>query len=556
MCLNLAESDKNLRRLSKILNVYNEINLDKMAKLIGFRNSIDLEQWILDLPEKYHTYLTIRGKNVIIQSNITEMIDDLLSEFEKWDTKKSEKIIESLDLRKPLFETTSKTESSILGDSRLGSAGKKFLSLLSTHKSITRNRFIKVFELETLVDIDDWLLSLPKELGVFLNIKSDDIRFERKASDKVKLKLAEHFDDWITEVMSKLTRVDESAVRREINRIPSILGGGYTDFFKMNIKKAERKFLILQLTGSNQFTTKSDYGDKTYTTFTVNTEVKKGVSDFQPDIIEKAKKSVVESEVYQRNGRRYHYVSPAGRNISRSIRTSEKDFQIRLKNLLIDVVPVENYSYSILAPTKKQNIVHVTSPRKMCVMCGNTFRPDLESNWEIKYLSMSNVYICEECNPNLKKTIQEEKAKRSQYNSNLNNKESIKSKIKKIFGLILMLFLVVAALLVFGLPLLPFYISSIVIAILEVSLLIKWNLTSNEMKKMKTEESIRKNEALNSVKRYDGNLLEKRFIPEFCQRCRWFNNDDLKCHVDEEVGEIYNEFNVNGEKECFEPRNL
>jgi len=107
----MANKDKKLERFSKILNVYNEINLDKMAKLIGFRNSIDLEQWILDFPEKYHTYLTIRGKNVIIQSNITEMIDDLLNEFEKWDIKKSEKIIESIDLRRPLFDTTSKTES-------------------------------------------------------------------------------------------------------------------------------------------------------------------------------------------------------------------------------------------------------------------------------------------------------------------------------------------------------------------------------------------------------------------------------------------------------------
>ena len=193
----MADRDKNLQKFSKILNVYNEINLDKMAKLIGFRTSIDLEQWILDLPEKYHTYLTIRGKNVIIQSNVSEMIDDLLNEFEKWDSRKSEKIIESIDLRRPFFRTTSKTESSILGDSRLGSAGKKFLSLLSTHKSITRNRFVKVFELEALVDIDDWLLNLPKELGVFLNVKSDVIKFERKASDKAKLKLAEHFDDWI-----------------------------------------------------------------------------------------------------------------------------------------------------------------------------------------------------------------------------------------------------------------------------------------------------------------------------------------------------------------------
>ena len=87
----MSESVKKLQKFSKILNVYNEINLDKMAKLIGFRNSIDLEQWILDLPEKYSTYLTIRGKNVIIQSNISETIDDLLNEFEKWEIEPEEK---------------------------------------------------------------------------------------------------------------------------------------------------------------------------------------------------------------------------------------------------------------------------------------------------------------------------------------------------------------------------------------------------------------------------------------------------------------------------------
>jgi hypothetical protein len=554
VCSNLAETDKNLRRFSKILNVYNEINLDKMAKLIGFRNSIDLEQWILDLPEKYHSYLTIRGKNVIIQSNVTEMIDDLLSEFEKWDTKKSEKIIESIDLRKPIFNTPSKTEPLILGDSSLGSAGKKFLSLLSTHKSITRNRFIKVFELETLVDIDEWLLNLPKELGVFLNVKSDDIKFEQKASDKVKLKLAEHFDNWITDVMSKLTIIDESAVGIEIRRIPSILGEGYSDFFKMNIKKEKRKFLVLRLTGGNQFTTKSDYGNKTYTTFTVNKNVQEFVSDFQPDIIEKAKKSVIEHEVNQRNGERYHYLSPARRNISRLIRTTEKDFQIRLENLLIKVVPVENFSYSILAPLQKQNILYVSSPSKMCVKCGKIFTPVSWSKWEIKYLSTNKVYVCEDCNPTLKKIIQEEKAIISLYHENKNKIESKKSKVQLFSKLNIIVFLVLALLWAVGLPSLSFFFLIIIIGIIEAYLLIKWRLFSNQIKNMKTEESLRKIAIFNSVKQYDGNLLKKRFIPEICQRCHWFKNNDQKCHVDEEVGEIYDEFNLNGEKECFKPR--
>ena len=544
----MADTDKNLQKFRKILNVYNEINLDKMAKLIGFRNSIDLEQWILDLPEKYHTYLTIRGKNVIIQLNISEMIDDLLSEFEKWDTRKSEKIIERIDLRRELYRTTPKTESSLLGDSKLGSAGKKFHNLLSTHKSIKRNQFIKVFELETIADLDDWLLSLPKELGVFLNVKDNDIKFEMKASTKAKLRLAEHFDDWILRLMNELTKVDETAVNKEIKRIPSILGEGYHNFFKIDIKKERRKSLILHITGSNQFTTKSDYGDRSYTTFTVNKEVKWSVRDFQPDIIEKAKKSAIQMEISGKNGERYYYVSPAGRNISRLIRTSEKDFQIRLKNLLIEVTPVENVSLSILSPSKKQNILHVSSPRKICVKCGNIFTPVMWNGWEIKYLSTKNVYVCEECNPKLNKIVPEEKANRTIYKVNFKKTQSKKSKIRIFSILNLVLLLAV------GLPFLSFIFPIIIFIILEVYLLIKWILISNQIKNMKWEETVRRKAVLNSVKQYSGNLLKKKFIPDFCKQCRWFNKNDQKCHVDEESGEIYNEFNLNGEKECFEPR--
>ena len=123
-----------------------------------------------------------------------------------------------------------------------------------------------------------------------------------------------------------------------------------------------------------------------------------------------------------------------------------------------------------------------------------------------------------------------------------------KSKIK-IFSIVnLILFLAV------GLPLLSYIFPIIIFTILEVYLLIKWKLISNQIKNMRTEESIRKKVVLNSVKQYDGNLLKKKFIPEFCKQCRWFNKDDQKCHVDEEAGEIYEDFNLNGEKECFEPR--
>ena len=72
---------------------------------------------------------------------------------------------------------------------------------------------------------------------------------------------------------------------------------------------------------------------------------------------------------------------------------------------------------------------------------------------------------------------------------------------------------------------------------------------------MEKAESNRRNIVLNGIEQYDGDLLKKKFIPEFCRRCRWFNENDLKCHVDEKAGEIYEDFNLNGEKVCFEPRN-
>jgi len=78
----MTDKDKKIDILGRILNVYNEINLDKMAKFIGFKNSINLEQWILDLPKKYHSCLTIKGKNVIINTNVSEIINDYYMNFD------------------------------------------------------------------------------------------------------------------------------------------------------------------------------------------------------------------------------------------------------------------------------------------------------------------------------------------------------------------------------------------------------------------------------------------------------------------------------------------
>ena len=53
------------------------------------------------------------------------------------------------------------------------------------------------------------------------------LKFETKTPHSIKLKLAQNFDDWITNLMSNLTRIDESAVNNEIRRFPRILGKGF-----------------------------------------------------------------------------------------------------------------------------------------------------------------------------------------------------------------------------------------------------------------------------------------------------------------------------------------
>lgn len=548
----MSSKEEYLERFRRILNVYNEIKLDKMAKLIGFKSSINLEQWILDLPEKYHSYLTIKGKDVIIdKASISGMIDELLKEFESWDSRKSEKILEKIDFSRKFDIAKRKTIKSAdsRGEIKLTAAGEKFLNLLSTHKSISINNFIKVFELETLADLDDWLLNLPKKLGVFLNVRNNVLSFESKTPHSIKLKLAQDFDDWITKLMNNLTKIDEGAVNNEINRLPSILGKGHHNYFKIDIIKKEEKYLILYIVGKNEFVSKSKYGDRTYVAFTVNEEVKKRVSDFQPDIIEKKKKECIQWEIQQRNGKRFYYVSPAGRHISRTINTTKSDFNIKLKHLLIIVNPVNTICFSILKLSTKQDIRYVSAPNKMCVKCGNIFRSIDWLGWDIKYHTTNNVYICEECYPELKNIIQKERTPRSIYELDLKQAKSKKSKIKtfSIINLILLL--------VIGLPLLSIFIPLIIFSILEVYLLRNWIIISKKIQNMEKAESNRRNIVLNGIEQYDGDLLKKKFIPEFCRRCRWFNENDLKCYVDEKAGEIYEDFNLNGEKVCFEPRN-
>ncbi len=57
-----------------------------------------------------------------------------------------------------------------------------------------------------------------------------------------------------------------------------------------------------------------------------------------------------------------------------------------------------------------------------------------------------------------------------------------------------------------------------------------------------------------NIKGSEKNHSRQELIPEFCKKCKWFRDSDSSCRVDEKSGEIYYDFNLNGEEECFEPR--
>ncbi len=84
------ESELTMRkqRFMKILKVYSEISLAKMAQLLEFENAIELESWLLDQPGDFP--FKISGNMVKIQStDLAADINRLDAAFEDW--KKNEK---------------------------------------------------------------------------------------------------------------------------------------------------------------------------------------------------------------------------------------------------------------------------------------------------------------------------------------------------------------------------------------------------------------------------------------------------------------------------------
>jgi len=491
-------SENKEKILKQILTVYHEIKLIKMAKLLGFKNSMNLERWILQLPEKYHPYLTIAGNNVIIDKEIANLIDELSVTFAGWTLKESHKLMKNEDLKnkQKIQIKSSKKLSDSIESVKLGDAGIKFFNLITTYSDIKLNRFIKIFDLEELTEIDDWLLNLPERLGDIIDVRIDKFKIKRNAPSSEIIDLAKNFDDWITALMRSLTRIDESAINREKSRFPNILGPEFQQFFNIYIEKSYSKYLVFSLYGENYFTSKSTYGDKTFQGFRINKEVKEYVYDFQPEEIKRKKKEVVDAEVRRQNGKRVYYVSPAGRNISRTIKTSPKDFKIRLKHLLEIVNPVKITSTPILLPTNQQNILNVKSPAKMCAKCGKIFEPIKWLGWEVKYLSTSGVYVCENCNIKLNEIISEERKKREEFNVIHSQANSQKSKVKNLsilnFG----------GLVFIGIFVFSYYLLLIPLIILVISFiyLLKKNKTCKEvLSALEEKENIREKDVLNSI---------------------------------------------------------
>ena len=103
----------------------------------------------------------------------------------------------------------------------------------------------------------------------------------------------------------------------------------------------------------------------------------------------------------------------------------------------------------------------------MCVKCGTVFYPIEWTGWNIKYLSTKDVYICEDCNPEFKKVVQEERIKRSLYYIDMKQIRSKKSKIS------ILSFVNLIILLAVGLPLINMYFPIIILSTVEVFLIIK-----------------------------------------------------------------------------------
>ena len=226
----------------------------------------------------------------------------------------------------------------------------------------------------------------------------------------------------------------EKAVWKEIKKLPRILGPNYSQFFKIYIKKKSDKYVLLHLRGENKFISKSVYGDVQYTAFNVNKNLKIKVSNFQDYMIEREKANIIKKEVEHWNGEKHYYKSPAGRNISRIIRTSRKDFKVSVNKLLEIIKPRKILVNSNFMPKVQQNILGVKKKR-MCVQCGSIFRPINWKGWSKKYLSIYNVYNCEKCNFKLGVLITEEKDKRKAFSFKMLKKKDKKKSCISLSGL-------------------------------------------------------------------------------------------------------------------------
>jgi len=78
-------AEKRSKSLKKIIKFYTKIPLDSMAQLLEFNNTIELQKWIMDLPDELA--LTIDGTDVLIPAtlkndqSITKMTDNIASYF-------------------------------------------------------------------------------------------------------------------------------------------------------------------------------------------------------------------------------------------------------------------------------------------------------------------------------------------------------------------------------------------------------------------------------------------------------------------------------------------
>ena len=299
-----------------------------------------------------------------------------------------------------------------------------------------------------------------------------------------------------------IIKKNDSAIKKEIQRTAKILGKNYKDYYFTEIKEREKKYLVFQLYGKHEFNTRSKYGDRKYTAFTVNKEIKEPVIVFLPEVIERKKNGVIERELAQHIGERFHYISPAGRHISRIIKPTKKDFKITIKSLLSVVEPQKNIVRSSLKENIQRNLLMVNDTKKMCVKCTSIFRPISWSGWEDKYLSTSQVYVCENCNPNLKRIISNERIDRKNYEVSIKNLKSRKAKFGNLsfvdLPIILLIFL-------FGIGFSSLILIPIPVLIsFFIFFRFKIKSVSKTIEETYTKESNRQKMVLNSVDNFKG----------------------------------------------------